>query len=193
MHSTSRDVPGGVARRVRFGGGLGWGGWIGLGVAMIFVWGFGANADLSAWTQFNGELTEARGSVTAVRATKHTVGGGKRKKGTPVYEYDYRFLTPDERPFTGQSYTTGRRFEPGAAVAVEHLPGRPDVSRIKGARRKIWPPGLVFLSLLPIPAVICIVLAIRKGRRNVRLLREGVVTQGKLVKREPTNTRVNNK
>jgi hypothetical protein len=101
MSFTSRHVPAGVARQVRFGGGLGWGGWLGFGFAMIFVWAFGAQADLSAWTQFSGQVVEAKGKVTAVRATSYSVGGSKGRKGTPVYEYDYSFLTADERRFTG--------------------------------------------------------------------------------------------
>jgi hypothetical protein len=52
---------------------------------------------------------------------------------------------------------------------------------------------MIFLCLLAVPPVVIIVIALRKGGQNVRLLREGVITQGKLVKREPTNTRVNNK
>jgi hypothetical protein len=78
--------------------------------------------------------------VLAVRAT------GSHFGSQVVHEVDYSFDPGDGNVLRNTCYTLGRRYEPGAEVAVEYLPGDHAVLRLRRSSRAesaLWAPFLL--------------------------------------------------
>lgn len=151
----------------------------------IFGWIFAGQADLSAWTRFMGQLETAPGELIALDST------GASVNERPVVAHRYRFTGPDGQAREGVSYATGNAGQLGDAVTVEFPAGDPTVSRIVGQGRTLFPPWLVLVALLPLAALITAWCGLKTGLRRAWLLRHGRLTEGKLVAKEETSTRVN--
>jgi len=188
-----RDVPLLVRIRVLLGGFLNQFGWIFLGFGLVFVWMFTANADLTSWYHFRGQINTAEGTVIYSKKTRFSIDSSKHGEDTPVYAIHYAFTGTDGAEYKGVSFNTGKQFDEGQTVTVEHLQDNPQVSRIKGMRRK--PIGFFGLSIVTFPliGIFFITIGIRKGVKANRLLALGEQTTGRLKSKEKTNTKVNNK
>ncbi len=188
-----RDVPLLVRIRILFGGFLNQFGWFIFGFGLVFVWAFTVNADLTSWNRFRGPLDTNEGKVLYSEKTKFSAGGSKHRKGTPVYAIHYTFTGPDGAEYKGLSFNTGRQLKEGQKVTIEHLQGNPQISRIKGMRRK--PVGFAGLIpvLFPFVGLLLIFGGIRKGLKANRLLALGEQTTGRLKSKEKTKTEVNKK
>ena len=180
-----RHVPITVAVRALLGG-LGVFAWIWFGFGSSIATVFLGKADLGSWATFRGELVTAEGVATGCAATGSSEGGSKGRSGTPIYENRYRFGDHE-----GVSYATGTCLAAGTPVEVQHLPARPDVSRIAGMRRAEFGPGIAFVLVFPIVGLLLVGFSLRTGVRQLRLLRNGKVALGTLVGKEATNTSVN--
>lgn len=158
-------------------------GWVFFGFGMIFFWAFAGNADLSAIT-FRGphEIAEAR--VLSVEPTGASEGGSR------VQETRYEFSVAGRR-VDGRSYTLGATPQPGALVEVEYDADNPERSRIPGMRRALFGPWLILVAIFPLVGLAVIVPMTLAGIRRYRLLRNGVLTQGRLVSKKATNMLVN--
>ncbi|UCG49609.1 MAG: DUF3592 domain-containing protein [Phycisphaerales bacterium] len=187
-----RHVPLTVRVRLLFGGFRNQFGWILFGFGMVFVWGFALRADLTSWYLFRGRLETCEGTDTASKKTSFREGGSKRRRGTPVYANHYSFTDSAGAEHEGVSYKTGVRLNTGDKVTVEYLAARPEISRIKGMRRK--PVGLwgLLVVLFPLVGACLVISGIRRGLRAGRLLRHGEQTTGRLKSKTATNTKVNN-
>jgi hypothetical protein len=188
-----RDVPLLVYLRILFGGFLNQVGWLFFGFGLVFVWIFTVNVDLTSWYLFRGQLDTTQGKVLYCEKTKFSSGGSKNSRGTPVYAIHYAFTGPDGAEYKGLSFNTGRQFDEGQTVTIEHLQDKPHISRIKGMRRK--PMGFFGLSAVALPMIglFFITAGIKKGLKANRLLALGEQTTGRLKSKEKTNTKVNNK
>lgn len=184
-----REVPLSLRCRLMLGG-LAQFGWVFFGIGMIFVWIFVPAADLSFFT-VRGPLTTAEGVVTRVERTMMNEGGGEHNSGTPVYAYHFTYTLPQGSEYEGISYATGRRHSSGAQVKVEYAPGAPDSARIKGMRRNLMPPLILFVLLFPLVGLGFVVFRLWKGVRQTRLLRHGSLALGQLVNKQATQTRIN--
>lgn len=158
-------------------------GWVVFGLGMFFFWGFGANADLSFLTFRNPE-GRAVGRVTHVAQT----GASEDEQAIEAAHYQYSVAG---KLFEGKSYSVQGSPAEGAEVTVEYDPADPSRSRIAGMRRALFPPGLLLIGIMPLAGVIVLWFATRTGLRRNDLLRDGVLTTGTLVRREPTNMYVN--
>ena len=187
-----RHVPLTVRVRLLFGGFLNQFGWIFFGFGMVFVWSFTLQADLTSWHLFRGRLETCEGTVTASKKTSFSEGGSKRRRGTPVYANHYSFTDSAGAEHQGVSYKTGVRLNAGDKVTVEYLPARPEISRIKGMRRKPVGPWGLLVVLFPLVGACLVISGVRRGLRAGRLLRFGEQTTGRLKSKTPTNTKVNN-
>ncbi len=188
-----RTVPLLIRLRILFGGFLNQFGWLFFGFGMIFVWLFTLQADLTSWFVFRGTLETAQGSITTSRKTNVSVGGSKHSKGTPVYEHQYSFTWGNDL-YEGTSYCTGGgTLEAEKNVLIEFPRGHPKTSRIRGMRRGIV--GLFGLMPVIFPAIGLVFIShgFRKGLKAIHLLAFGQLAEGKLISKEPTNTRVNKK
>ncbi len=64
-------------------------------------------------------------------------------------------------------------------------------SRIKGMRRKIFSPFVMFVLIFPLVGLTFILFGLKRSIRALRLLKHGVMTKGVLISKTRTNTKVN--
>ncbi len=185
-----RHVPLLVRMQVRLGGLLSQMGWIFFGFGMVFVWAFGAKADLTSWRHFGGELATANGESTGHEETGASEGGNEHSEGTPIYANSYAFEV-DGTTHKGVSYATGRAFEAGTPVEIEFPVGRPEVSRIKGLRCNVFGPLVLFVLIFPLIGLALLINGLRRGGKGIRLLIHGKQAVGTFVSKKPTATRIN--
>ena len=188
--SAPRSVPTSVRLRVLFGGFINQFGWLFFGFGMIFFWIFVLNSDLTGWLVFSGELETVEGVVTESRGTGASVGGSDHSEGTPVYANAYRF-SYDREEHSGVSYATGRKLEAGQSVKIEMPKGDPSRSRIEGMRTALFGPFAAAAAIFPFVGLCFVIFGLRKGRKAIRLLRDGKQAEGTLVSKKATSTRVN--
>lgn len=157
-------------------------GWAFFGFGMIFVWIFGAAADFSFLT-FHGE-GRTRGRVVRVEGT----GASENEQRVDALHYEYSVAG---RMLEGTSYVTGGGASEGQEVTVEYDESTPERSRIEGMRRALFGPWAAFVAVFPAVGLGFLVFGTRVGMVRNHLLREGILTTGSLIRREPTNVTVN--
>ena len=180
-----REVPTTLRLQVLFGGVMSQMGWFFLGFGMIFVWVFGAHADILSLYHFRGRLATATGVVLESNSTR--VSYNER----PVFAYHYSFVTPNGQQHEGVSCSV-RRLEPGSRVTVEYREAKPSVSRIQGMGRGALPWWVsLFVCIFPAVGIGFIIPALRHGRKACRLLGNGRLAVGILRAMEPTGSHIN--
>jgi hypothetical protein len=157
-------------------------GWVFFDIGMLFCGFFADNADFSFLT-FHADA-EARGRVTRVEST--AASENKQPVRALVYEYSVA-----GRTLTGTSYVTGQNLPEGAEVTVEYEESTPERSRISGMRRALFSPWAAFVVIFPLVGFVIMTACTAGGVRRNHLLREGILTTGKLLRRERTNVSVN--
>ena len=136
------------------------------------------------------QLPDARiapGRIVAVEPTNLTINKSR------VMAYRFEFGVADEPLGAGSCYTTGRRWEPGAAVAVRYAPDRPAWACPEGARSS--PSGAfgLFVLLFPLAGTAVALGVFVARRRALRLLRAGESAEYRVTALEATNVRINNR
>jgi hypothetical protein len=184
-----RRVPLTVKLRALFGG-FGVFAWLWFGLGSSVATAFLRHADLTSWALFRGGAESAAGESLGCEDTGASEGGGKARRGTPIFANRYRFTSGGDT-FEGVSYIAGRCIRAGAPVAVEHPAGRPELSRVAGMRRDEFGPEVGFAAIFPVVGLFLVGASLRKGRRQLRLLERGKLGLGTLLSAEPTNTRIN--
>lgn len=187
-----RPIPLLLRSELLFGNILAQLGWFFLGFGGIFFWAFALNSEVISHFQFRGELDSARGVVLEVKDTGASEGGGKNRRGTPIYAHEYSFTARDGTEYHGVSYALGQRLEPGQEVMVEYRRGKPAVSRIQGMRHAMFDTWAGFVVIFPVIGLIFVIVTLRSGLRMTDLLARGRAGQGTLKSKKPTNIRVNN-
>ena len=159
-------------------------GWFVFGFGMIFFWVFGAQADFSFATfHVDGR---ARGRVTQVEGT----GASENKQSVEAMHYEYSVAG---RTLTGKSFATGSSVTTGDEVTVEYDEGSPERSRIAGMRRAMFGPFAAIVVIFPLVGFVIVYFSLRSGLRRNQLLRDGILTNGTLIDRAPTNVTVNHR
>ena len=157
-------------------------GWAVFGFGMIFFWIFGARADFSFATfHVDGQT---RGRVIRVEET----GASENKSPVRAHHYEYSVAG---RTLTGVSYATGGGAAEGEEVAVEYDEGTPERSRIAGMRREMFGPFAAFVVIFPAIGAAILYFGTTGGVHRNHLLRDGIMTTGTFVSREPTNMTIN--
>jgi hypothetical protein len=129
--------------------------------------------------------TTARGTVTGAQTTNTSVGD------VPVWRYEFAFRAQDGQDYVGRSYSTGPLQLDGSRVLIEYVPERPMASRIQGTRLSsppYWAVALLFA--FPLLGAGLVVNAAARGVRQIRLLRYGALTKGRLLYAEPMRLKV---
>ncbi len=183
-----REVPSPVRLQVLFGGFSNQFGWFFLGFGLIFIWAFSGGA-ISELYFAVGRAETAPGTISEIRATS------ARENKVTVYANHYLFrIESAEKEYRGISYTTGQSFSVGQAVTIEYLKGNPQRSRIQGTRSSTFPWWAACMVIVfPAVGLGFVSVGFTQGLKGNRLLANGQVAQGKLVSKEPTNTRINKK
>ena len=161
--------------------------WAVFGFGMVFFWVFAMHADLS-FISLRGPLVEAPGEVVRVEETPYSEGS--KRSSRSIYANHYVYFVAD-RPLTGVSYSVGRRAAPGERVAVEYAEAAPARSRIAGMRRAPFGAWALVFGIFALAGLVLVAVASVSGWRRARLLQHGHLVMGQLVRKRPTNTRVN--
>lgn len=185
-----RPVPFSTRLVVLFGGAFASFGWFFFAFGMVFTWVFAGNADWASAFLFRGPRESVTGRVTASEPTSFSEGGDKHRKGTPVFASRYAFQFGG-RDYEGVSYRTGGGPAVGGAVTVEFPAGQPACSRIAGMRRAPLGLGALFVLIFPAVGLGSILPGLWRGRNSIRLLARGVIAQGRLIDKQPTNVSIN--
>lgn len=138
---------------------------------------------------FNEKATEndvtAEGKITKVLTTNAELNGES------VYKFVYTYTTP-KGEFTGQGYATGEIFDEGDELIVYYKSGKPDISMVPDLRKSEFN-GFAgwLLMIFPLIGLIMLFFGTRNTVRTVGVLKVGMLAKGKLLKMEPTNTKIN--
>ena len=183
-----RKVPGHV-RRAAMGGRREWFlplfGFVFGTFGMLFVWIFFPWRFVDDWRLERSDHT-VPGKVRNVGETNMTINDSR------VMEYVFSYALADGQKHMNTCYTTGRRWETGAEVAVRHLPDRPDIACIDGARLSKGG-GASGLMVLVFPLAgygIMTWFFVARGR-NRRLLEQGRAAEADVQAVEATRMHVN--
>lgn len=145
-----------------------------LSFGFLFAWAFVQPTGICKEARLRfGHPATTSGQVLESFDTHLSVGEAGSGGVVYVYGCDYTF-TVAEGKFRGRSYTNGQVFWPGERVTVEYLPGKPEISGIRGARAasKGWVLA-VFPLLFPLAGLIQVANQTRKGLVRARLIRTG--------------------
>ena len=181
-----RHVPWPIRAQLLFGGFFSQFGWLWLGFTLIFVWVFGGLSGINDLNFIIRNSTTGSGTISAVESTNAS------ENDTPVYANHYTFRVERlETEFRGVSYTTGRQFQVGDAVAVEYIDGSPEISRIQNTRSgtfSLWAP--CFVGIFPAIGAIFVAVGLSSGFKANRLLTHGKVALGTLIDKYYHNYRL---
>lgn len=158
-------------------------GWLFFGFGMIFVWVFMPMADFSFVT-FSGELVTVPGIFVSENSTNVEVNEES------VWAYHYKYVVNGDT-LSGVSY--GRYGLPGFKnqLVVEYKAENPAISRLQGMSNKEMPWMVAITLLFPLAGLIIAGIGYAKGLKSVSLLKIGVPAFGKLIRKIPTNTTIN--
>ncbi|HEU4778168.1 MAG TPA: DUF3592 domain-containing protein [Telluria sp.] len=181
----TRALSGSVKRAIFFSAPLAW---IGLiftlfGAAMLAV--FGSASDLTSSFVFSDHNPRAQGRLIAKVAS--SASSNRRR----IYEYVYRYEV-NAIAFTGTSFDIDNGALPGSPVTVQHLAHDPATSRLEGMKKA--PFGLhvaLLVSIFPLVGLVMLYFGARRYRTYRYLVEHGVLTTGKVVRKEPTSTKIN--
>jgi hypothetical protein len=108
-----------------------------------------------------------------------------------VKSYRFEFTGPDERRIEGECFTTGRRWNEGASVAVVYSLENPELACVKGARLGQMGAGGFAVAGFPLVAVGIIAWWLRARRRVLWLLAQGSLGDFWVESVERTNVKIN--
>ena len=154
-----------------------------FGFGMIFFWVFVMNSTLVDIVR-NVQWEEAEGVVLKLGPTNATVNDA------PVYKYTFTYQV-NGTDYQAESSTVSPQYSAGNTVVIEYNRSDPSEARIQGTSRFFFPAFVGFVILFPLIGLIFMYIGFRKNTKSLGLLRHGQFTRGKLVRKEPTNTTIN--
>lgn len=184
--SLPRSIPGSLKLKVFFGqfqvmfGSVFF--FVGLFMAAIFV----PTADFASLS-FHGNEPTASAIVTNVQSTNSS----ENKK--TIYEYQFHFRTADGKEISGTSYLPGSpELQPGDTAVAEYLLTDPHTNRIRGMNSNMFGLFTLFVLIFPFIGILMLLFGMVRARKNIYLLRNGILTYGTVTRKEATNTKINN-
>jgi hypothetical protein len=178
-----RHVPMSVRLHMRFGGFANQFGWLFFGFGMVFVWIFGGSTAIHNFVFFSGDLVSTEATVTEIAQTNVQIND--REVCNYVYSYHV-----EGKSYLGATKGFAGYCDIGDSVAIEYCVN--DHARSRIPDMSIGSLGVFFGMIFPVVGLGFIFAGQRKAGRGARLLRDGKLATGSLIKREPTNTTVNN-
>jgi hypothetical protein len=175
-----RHVPRPLIVRLLFGGIIALFGWLFAAFGMIFVLFFVPSMELGS----GGYDERTTGTVTRVEPTDMS------ENERVIHRVHYTFRDEAGALRQGASYTTDPPDRPGE-WDVSYRSDEPSRSQLVGMRRQPFSLIGLFTLLFPIVGLAIAGWQLVGGLRNLRLLRYGAETRGKLTGKRPTSTTVN--
>ncbi|MFE5324540.1 DUF3592 domain-containing protein [Paenibacillus sp. NPDC056579] len=154
-------------------------GWIFLFIGLLLSILITPKIDMSI-IHFRGESIEVSGQVTSVLPTNASINRAK------IYAVNHQFTIQTGETISGTSYAADTIFRAGDNVSIHYPAGKPEYSRIIGARGNMFPLDLIFVYLFPIAGALFTYFCLRQYIRSVPLLTKGVLAKGTLISKEET-------
>jgi hypothetical protein len=162
--------------------------WIGVlfalfGTVMLVL--FASASDFKSPFVFSNADPRVEGQLIARNPTR--ASSNKRR----IYEYVYQYQV-DSGKYEGRSFDTDIGVAEGNAVTVQYVARDPATSRLEGMG--LAPFGMevaLMVAIFPGIGLLMLYFALRRYRRYSYLVQHGVLTTGKVVRKEPTSTRIN--
>lgn len=152
----------------------------------IFPIVFGSMADFKSVFTFNENDPATRGLLNDIRETANSEN--KRK----VFEYNYQYLV-DNKTYTGTSFSAFSTLKFGDSANVQYIAKQPELSRIQGMRAAPFSFSVVpFTSIFPLVGFVFLIISLSSGKKNIYLVQNGILTDGRVTRKEPTNAKINN-
>ena len=130
---------------------------------------------------------ESEGVLISVEETNST------ENDVTVYEYKYSFTPNHGKTYINKSYKAGRVTFLYKRVPIEYKASNPEISRIKGMDSGQFPVFVIFFILIfPLIGLIFLIISIKKGLKNIEILKYGKIAFGTFERMEPTNESINN-
>lgn len=170
-----------------FGGFLVQFGWFFLGFGLLFTWIFLPASDLLSLLRSTDDWHVQTATITAVSSTNMSENDNVIYKN--FYEYPY-----DASTFLGSSYTLGKRHEVGETASIRIHPTRPYNSVLENGRAAPFSPVVLFVLVFPLVGLGMVLFGTFVNIHNIRLLKIGTFTRGKLLSKVGTNqyVKINN-
>jgi hypothetical protein len=181
-----RGVPGGIRRKLLFGGAINQMGWLFFGFGVLFFWFLALNSEIWSYVLFSGQTGRATGLVTSVVDTRSSES---RRR---IYAVDYAFSVAGTK-HRGTSYTSVPSSDAGAVVDIEYRKSSPQISRIRGMRRYRFSAWAFVCTIFPLVGLGLVVRGLRRGLRDIDVLARGRAAMGVLIAKEPNGVEVNNR
>lgn len=179
--------PVGLSTRLRifFGSPLAWIGLPFFILGCVFLLVFGQATDFASPFVFKRSDPHVPGVLIAKTGTNSRVNKQR------IYDYHYRYQV-EHANYEGHAFDTDNGVQPGNAVLVQVAAGDPATSRLEGMR--LAPFGMAAVALcaiFPAIGIGMLYFAARRYRKYLHLVRHGVLTTGKVLRKEATSTKVN--
>lgn len=151
----------------------------------IFPIVFGSMVDFKSAFTFN----ETDPSVNGIVVSKEETSSTENKRR--IYDYGYEYNL-NGKTYKAHSFARDQDIETGDSVIVQYVATNVELSRIQNMRAA--PFNFIVLPLtciFPFIGLIFLIFSIRRGKKNIYLVQNGILTKGKVVRKEPTSTKVN--
>ncbi|MBT3221365.1 MAG: hypothetical protein HN348_19960 [Proteobacteria bacterium] len=183
----NREVPLLLRLGVRFGGTVQQIGWIFLATGWLFPLFLLPMIDFSP-PFYLGEISTTNGTVLEVESTSVSVND------ETVYRVDFTWEDLLGETRVASSYTTGELPHEDQVVAVEYPDRYSEYARIEGMGNGAMPLWVApLIMIFPLVGFGLALGGLVKGSRNSKLVSRGVLTEGLLIHRRPTNTKINSR
>lgn len=180
-----RAIPTSLRYRVLLGGIWMMIGWPMLAFGGLLSTVFVGNSEIATWYRFATELATTQGIVVGSEATNMR----NNRDEVLLVEFTYSVNAQDYR---ARSFTQQQPPEDDAVVTIEYAVNKPENARIGGMRSAPFPAVAGLTLIAPSVAIVLLLIGYLRGRKKLRLMRDGTSVWGLLTDRQPTNTRINN-
>lgn len=178
-----RQVPFGIKLRIMTSSAIFWIGFMFFCIGTTIGLAFSFSMDFKSLS-FHPDRSTA-GKIINQEATNCTEN--KRK----IYRYDFEFSDNGGTPIKGSSYSSDFT-DSYNSIEVEYESKNLGNARIIGMRFAPFSAWIgLILGIFPTIGLVFLAFAITKGLKNIYLVTNGVLTKGKVVGKEATNTKIN--
>ncbi len=181
-----RNISGGLKFKIFFGNPMAIIGIVFFLFGSIFPIVFGSMADFKS--AFTFKKTDP--SVNGIVVSKEETASKENKRR--IYDYGYEYHL-NGKVYTGHSFAKDQDIEQGDSIIIQYVPNDLALSRIQNMRSapfSFW--ILPLTGIFPLIGLIFLIFSIRSAKKNIYLVQNGILTKGKVLRKEPTSTKVNN-
>lgn len=153
----------------------------------LFVVVFGSATDFQSAFRMSATDPLVQGTLIGTEETSSSVNE------QAIYDYHYRYRV-GSNDYEGHAFAPNKGLTPESPVIVQYVADNPSVSRIKGMRKAPFGLHVVFFTaIFPTVGLALLIGALRQYEQLVHLVRNGVLGTGRVVRKVPTSTEINDK